>query len=145
MCWQHSDLRRGLKIKRSNINGAGDGLFATKFFDKGEIVCKYAGLDKRMTKTQYDATPGPHDYGFQHRNNYVFDGRSTQSGMGRWANDCRVRNRRQGTGECVENNVKAVVDTRNEGGHGMRLRATKPIHRGQEIHIPYHANFWANR
>lgn len=150
MCWQHSQLRRGLKIAPSTIPGADDGLFATQEFKKGDIVCTYAGNEHKMTVAQYNATEGPHDYGFQHRSNFVYDGRSTQSGMGRWANDCRVQNRRRRgrngrggrAGHCVENNTKPAVHTQNQHGHGMRMRATKNIHRGDEIFIPYHAGFW---
>jgi hypothetical protein len=64
----------------------------------------YGNNNYRMSSDEYDATPMPHTYGFAPRPDVVFDGRSTQSGMGRWANDCLRPNRQ--AGHCVENNLK---------------------------------------
>lgn len=43
LCWQHSQQVYGVRMAPSTIAGAGRGLFATRDFQRGEVVCPYGG------------------------------------------------------------------------------------------------------
>jgi len=131
MCWQHSQSQRGLKLTQSNIPGAGQGLFATRNFDVGDTVAVMATRRHKMTRQQYDNTEHPQLYG-QQFGRHVWDARSTQSGMGRYANDCRTANRN--AGHCVHNNTKPAL---NASTGRITLKARRRIRRGDEIFQGY--------
>jgi hypothetical protein len=66
------------------------------------------------------------------------DGKSTQSGLGRYANSCRAQDKRDGL--CSGNNGKIVVDTKNKSA---RLKATRGIEEGTEMYISYGKKYWS--
>lgn len=45
---EYVDEPEGVEVKPSLINGAGKGLFATKHFSKGDILCTYYGTKKSL-------------------------------------------------------------------------------------------------
>ena len=69
------------------------------------------------------------------------DAASTQSGLARYANDCRVANIREG--DCKGNNSRFVKVTR-AGKTTVWLRATKNIKAGSEILISYGRKYWGD-
>lgn len=53
--WENlSFINNGLKIKKSNIEGAGNGVFTTKKIKEGDIITEYSGIIKHNS----DLVPG---------------------------------------------------------------------------------------
>ena len=123
-CYQHAKKLEGLKVTQSNIPNAGLGLFATKQFRKGQKVADYGG--QIVSTASYRENPS--GYGIQINRAVILDAKSTQSGLGRYANNCRKRDKQRN--HCNGNNAKIVVNTRSRTA---TLRATKAIHAGQEV------------
>ena len=86
MCWQHAQAATNLKIAKSGIRAADDGLFAMKKIKKGKIIGRYDG--KIVTAAAFERHPS--DYGVQIPGNRVVDARSTQSSLARYANNCHA-------------------------------------------------------
>ena len=94
LCWQHGSIKKGLRIKKSGVPGAGLGLFTTREFQKDEHIDTYRGdklkqdeLDRRYpgdTTAEYVVQVGK-------KKRYI-DGRKTDSSYARWANHKRKRN-----------------------------------------------------
>ena len=87
-CWQHTkQASHGFILKKSKIEGAGQGLFASKRIPPNTKIADYGGVLK--TKEAYDRNPS--GYGIEVNRvdgvRMVRDSASTQSGYGRWAND----------------------------------------------------------
>ena len=133
LCWQHTQSQLQLKIAPSGIKESGDGLFTLKAIKKGETVTPYEG--KLMTTTEWKQNPS--EYGIQITKNYVIDARSTQSGLGRWANDCRPQNRADG--DCANNNCKFSINRQRKTA---KIVATRNIPAGAELFVSYGANYW---
>ena len=160
-CWQHSRKNFGLTLRKSNIPGAGLGLFALKDFDVKDTVAEYNGriidhktheaLDSGYSIKYTGALSEP-----ESKWKYI-DGSSTQTGLGRYANNCRRRNR--DAGQCgtiprppkkdgtprppkqTENNTKISVN-HNRTGNRATLKATKKIKAGEEIFTSYGPGYW---
>ena len=130
MCWQHSIKFKGLKLKPSKIPDAGIGLFAAKTFKKNSKVAKYGG--KVMTKKAYEKTDGV--YGYEFKPGYVLNAESTQSGMGRYSNDCRKSNKKY----CKGINAKFSGRKKNN----VFIKASKNIKKGSEIYTNYGDTYW---
>ena len=82
---------RGVAVFPSTITRAGDGLFATRDFDKGEVVAEYYGevlsFAKMALRENRDYIMG--GFGL---NKYV-DAANCRSCAGRYVNDCFVPGR----------------------------------------------------
>ena len=81
-----------MALKPSGIAGAGRGLFTLKAIPKGAVIVGYTG--DKITQAENDTNPS--GYGVGIPGGMVIDGRSTQSSLGRYANDCRAADRRAG-------------------------------------------------
>lgn len=132
-CFQHTKIDTGLQIKSSNINGAGQGLFATKDFKRNEKITSYGGTQVSLDTYRNN----PSGYGFLITRNLILDASSTQSGWGRYANNCRNQNKQ--AGECRGNNAKIVGNTQRRTAN---IKATKNIKAGEEIFVPYSRGYW---
>lgn len=51
-CTEHTRLVFGVEVKPSTISGAGDGLFATKDFVRGQFICPLDG--EKITRQEMD-------------------------------------------------------------------------------------------
>ena len=111
-------------------NHAGQGLYATKLFKKGEKISDYRGVVK--TSDEYNKKKS--GYGIHLNKGSILDASSTQSGLGRYANNCRPSNK-----ECKGNNAKIAVNNKNKTAS---LKATKSIRMGDEIYVPYGSGYW---
>lgn len=132
LCWQHSKTQAGLKIAPSRIPGAGQGLFATREFKKGQTICLYG--DVNTTSEEYEENQS--GYGVQYSRDEVADAASTQAGIGRYADDCKVANRPHA---CAGNNARFAINRR---ARRVTLKATKKIKVGDEIYVPYGRQYW---
>ena len=54
-CWQHLKKEQGLRVKQSEIAGAGFGLFTTKPFRKNQKIANYTGenLSRAAIESRY--------------------------------------------------------------------------------------------
>ncbi len=132
-CYTHLRKEKGLRIGKSKIRGAKEGLFATKNFRRNENVAEYTG--QILTRAEKEASNS--HYIFEPKRGVYIDARLTNEQPGRWANDCRAHNKR--ARECNGNNTKFSYDTRNRKTH---LKATKNIKKGDEIFVSYGPAFW---
>ena len=132
-CAGHTKHLLDLALKPSGIPGAGRGLFTLKAIKKGATIVVYRG--ERVTQDEYDKHPS--GYGVAIPGGMVIDGRSTQSSLGRYANDCRAGNRR--AGQCSGNNAELVYD---EKPFKLRIQAVKNIPANREVLVSYGARYW---
>ena len=89
-CWIHTKRDEGLRIKPSQIPNAGQGLYATKRFAKGDRIADYTA--EKLTRAQVDNRyPGnvTAEYVLCRSDRECFDGRRTNSSFARFSNDAR--------------------------------------------------------
>ena len=133
-CYQHTRSILGLYISQSSIPNSGLGLYTAKAIKKGKKVADYTGV---IVGTKAWNEGGEGDYGVQLNKREVLDARSTQTALGRYANDCRDRNRRKK--ECPGRNARFVVNTRRKT---VYIKATKNIPAHSEIFVSYGRQYW---
>lgn len=118
-CWIHTQGQDKLKIDKSTIPNAGNGLFTLKDRDTDEIIAKYLGqrinvkeLNKRYGKglATYATRVG--------RTGTYIDAAKTPSGMARYANDVRGTNKQPNAELRVTGKTKRA---------GVNLVAKRPI------------------
>jgi hypothetical protein len=126
-CHVHMRSLDGLRVTKSKVAGAGNGLFAARDFAVGEHLADYTG-DELIIRQDGDGGP----YCLALTRNRAIDAAPTNTGYGRWANDPR------GSGHGP--NAEFVVNPARGTG---RLRATRRIRRGDEIFVSYGAQYWA--
>lgn len=131
-CFQHAQSILGLKIAKSSIPGAGKGLIATKTFRKGARIAEYGG--DRLSPAEYNKTEGIFGLAVKKRNGVkeIIDAKSTQSGFGRWPNDCRAGDKRKK--KCNGNNAKLMYVPRSDRAY---VTASKRILPGSEVFTSY--------
>jgi SET domain-containing protein len=124
-----------LKVKKSQIPGAGKGLFTTHAIPKGEVVCEYEGERitwKECLKRNEDQIGKGAYYFYINARNCV-DAQYTLWAHGRYANDAagltRVIGLKNNAEYEVRKNVPYIVATRN----------IKP---GEEIFVSYGKDYW---
>lgn len=130
-CFQHNKSIRGTEIKKSSIPSAGDGLYVTRDFKKGERIASYDG--DVVTYSEYASRPVG-SYGLGLSNNQVIDASSTQSSMGRWVNSPRRTKKRS-------NSIFEEVPGSNKG----YIRATRNLRAGTEVLVGYGSGYWIDR
>lgn len=132
-CWQHSRAETGFAVKPSGLAGAGRGLFANRDMPKGARVL-YAGPAQRMTRSEVEKRwPGDTlaPYVFC-SGNVCWNAASTQSGLGRYAND----------GPRSGKAANAVIRADGASRQRAYVVLTKPVKRGREIFVTYGAGYW---
>ena len=133
-CWIHLLWKEHLRIRPSNIHGAGKGVFAINkrlpenavIFHKGQTIMNYDG--EEVTRQTLDQRYGHHTapYGVEvsHRKNIYEDGAMQRSVM-----SC-VNSPPNGT----QPNCRL---TTNRGRTYCIVKATKDIRNGQELYADY--------
>ena len=134
-CSAHTKSLFDLALKTSGIPNAGKGLFTTIEIPKNRNISRYTGDIK--TTAAYNADPS--GYAVSISKNRVVDGASTQSALGRYANDCRRSNR--SAGQCSGPNARLVVSYK-DGQPIIWLRATKKIKANSEVFVSYGREYW---
>ena len=120
-CYNHMRTEAGLRVTQSTVPQAGMGLFAARLFAKGDKVVSYAGDTIDLSD---ERVGGP--YVLALNRSTGIDAARTNAAYGRWANDPRS------TGQ--QKNAAFAIDRRNQSAC---VRATKAIHTGSEILVPY--------
>ena len=131
MCWQHTKTLLHLGIKPSNIPNAGSGLFTYIDIPPKTIICKYEGTT--IDRADYNNS----GYAVDIPKGRVIDGSSTQSSIGRYANNCRPSDK----AHCKCNNAKFAISTR-AGITTINIKSTKFIKAGSEIFVAYGRGYW---
>ena len=97
-------------------------------------MCDYTGKYK-STEEWNSGNEG--DYGLHLTKNLVLDARSTQSAIGRYANNCRNSDKKKNN--CKGRNAKFVI---NQSTKTVSIKATKNIPAHSEIFISYGTAYW---
>ncbi len=138
-CWIHCRSLLGVDIKKSHIPDSGEGLYAFKDFKKGQPIAPYSGPIKTTYEIQDEYKNGLCPYCFAIDSMHIVDAKNpADSGMGRYANDCRAANTR--ASHCSGNNARIYGDRRR---HTAQVKAIKPIKKGDEIYASYGPGYWA--
>ena len=128
-CFTHRRRDEGLLVKRSNLAGAGKGLFATKIGSyRGEVISK-AQLNNRYGQGQNANAP----YALSARNTQRILDAGCERGILSIANSGRTR------AQCNARYSEQMKQDRT-----INVFATKRINAGDEILIWYGPGYWAS-
>jgi len=124
-------LEEHLVVKKSQIPGAGKGLFTKKAIAKGERIVEYKG--KRSTWKEVDHRDGSNMYIYYVNRNFVIDARTYPKSLGRYVNDAKGLTVIKG----LTNNCEYVPD-----GTKVYVTALKNIPAGAELFVSYGKEYW---
>jgi SET domain-containing protein len=125
-------LEKQLVIKRSQISGAGKGLFTKGFIPKGTRIVEYKGVVNSWKEV--DHKNGRNGYIFYINRTRVIDALPYKKALGRYANDARGSNKEKS----LLNNSEYVV----EDGK-VFIESKKDILPDAEILVDYGKEYWA--
>ena len=128
-CWNHTQRDAGLRIKQSQIVGAGKGLTAAKKnFPTGAEVVKYTG-DLSLDPEE---DHGGSKYVVGLSQDVTIDAARTDTALGRMISDPKGSGFRANTKFAIDNVRRKV-----------RIVTTKPVRDQQEFFLPYGPGYWA--
>lgn len=122
-------LENQLHVRRSQLPGAGKGLYTRKFIPKGTRIVEYKGRITRWKEADHE------DNGniYYVTRNHVIDARPYKKALARYANDARGLTRVKG----LTNNAEYEED-----GLKVYITSTKDIPAGGEIFVGYGKEYW---
>lgn len=123
-------LEKQLYVKKSNIPGAGKGLFTKEAIPKGTRIIEYKGRRTTWKEAGNDPT---NYYLYTINRNHVIDARRTMSALARYANDAKGFVKVKG----LTNNCVYVND-----GYRAFIESVKNIPAGAEILVDYTREYW---
>ena len=124
-------LEKQLFIKRSNVPGAGKGLFTKKAIPKGTRIVEYKG--KITTWKEVDHHQGKNGYIYYVKRDHVIDAFTYERALARYANDAKGLNKVKE----LNNNAEYVED-----GLKVYIESRKDIPAGGEILVDYGKEYW---
>ena len=125
-------LEKFLIIKRSQLPGAGKGLFTKVAIAKGQRIVEYKGKIVKWRDIKH--MDGHNGYLMLMNRNHVINAEPTKQFKGRYANDARGFVRIPG----ITNNAEYVSE-----GNRCFIEAKRAIRAGEEILVYYGKEFWA--
>jgi hypothetical protein len=136
MCWQHTLITEGLRVRPSKIVQAKKGLWTARRFKKGDLINEYKGvhLSQQQVDSKYGEYTAP--YVVCNGNACIDACNPVRSSVARYANDCRSINRKNK--ECSGNNARLYVMRNGRQG----LKATMSILPNREIFASYGRQYW---
>lgn len=139
-CWVHTASTVGLKIKDSNIPGAGKGLFATKNLPEDTEI-RYARNKDQLTQAQITRryNGGNQPYGLCNNirsDNRCWDALPFRSGLGRWVNDIRGTNREPNSDFLIPRRTRQNPNTKPV------VKLDRAVRKGEEILTDYGDAYW---
>lgn len=120
-----------IEVKKSNLPGAGKGLFARYFIPKKTIIAEYRGRITTWTEVKQDNASNGYLY-YMNRN-HVIDARNYKKSKARYANDARGLQRVKGF---LNNAIYIEKDGR------VFIESTRDIAPGEEILVNYGKEYW---
>lgn len=120
-----------VRVRKSQLPGAGKGLFARVEIPKGTRIVEYTGVI--TTWKEVDHNDGENGYIYYVKRNHVIDASRTPEALARYANDARGLARVRG----LSNNASYTED-----GLKVYITATKDIPAGAEILVSYGKEYW---
>jgi SET domain-containing protein len=124
-------MEKNLLVKKSNIPGAGKGLFTNKFIAKGTRITEYKG--KITTWKNVDHHDGLNAYIYYVNRNLVIDASKNKKNLARYTNDVKGCE----DGSKLTNNCIFVVDNLR-----VFLEAKKDIEAKSELLAGYGKEYW---
>ena len=89
VCWQHAQSQHGLRVKPSQIQNAGFGLFATKRMAKDARIAAYDGERRTRADVKEEYGDETGQYVLCRTDRECFDASASNSSLARFANDAR--------------------------------------------------------
>ncbi|MBK5277312.1 MAG: SET domain-containing protein [Bacteroidia bacterium] len=126
-----SFLERQLQINKSQLPGAGQGLFTKIDIQKGTRIVEYKGRLHRWKDIKHE--DGHNGYLLYINPNAVINALGTAKLIGRYANDANGIIRIEG----LRNNSEYVTV-----GSRCFITATKNIKKGEEVFVKYGKEYW---
>jgi len=126
-CARHTRQILGVSVKKSQIPGAGLGLYAEREFLKGEKIVEYTG--ELLSHDEFDERYGHESlgaYGITLNDSWVIDAAKTSAGVARYACDYHGSGRRP----------NAEYESND---HEIWIVAKRTIQPGEEIFTDYGA------
>lgn len=143
LCWIHLKSQDHLRVKKSGIHGY--GLFAAKpkkkspdvVFKKQAKVTRYKGEVIDPEEKERRAAQDKDYYMAELGHGWVVDGMKTNSGSGRFANDCKGTKKKCNT---------KFTRKKNKDPHKeeVNLKAKKNIKDGEEVLVSYGKSYWSH-
>ena len=137
LCWNHLVRDMGVRVRPSEVPGAGRGLFAAWHggLAAGHRI-PYTGDEIVLNS---GATGGP--YVLQTKRGAGIDAARRNCGLGRWVNDPRGAVDEQGRAR--QANCEFVLHTPRGGGQRIAaVRTLRPILKGEELLVRYGGAYW---
>lgn len=128
-CNQHLKQHEGLRITKSQLPGAGKGLYTYKDIPKGAIIAQYTG---DVVVSHDHEFANPYSLQIKERPPTYIDASKTNTGEARFANDARSKS----------NNAILVYNKRTKQSF---LRAKRDIEAGEEVFTSYGDDFWDSK
>jgi uncharacterized protein len=126
-----SQVEKYLRVKKSQIPGAGKGLFTSVNITKGTRIAEYKGKKRKWIDAKHE--DGYNGYLMRVSRSIVIDALPAVHTVGRYANDARGFARIKG----ITNNSEYVSE-----GNRCFIEATKHIKAGEEIFVSYGKEYW---
>lgn len=124
-------LEKSLRVRKSQLPGAGKGLFTAKYIPKGTRIVEYKG---RVTSWKdVDHKGGSNGYIYYISRNHVIDASRNTKALARYANDGRGLYRIPG----IVNNAAYVEDDKK-----VYIESIRDIAPGEEIFVSYGKEYW---
>ena len=124
-------FEKKIKVKISDLPGAGKGLFAKSFIPKGSRIVEYKG--KITTWKEVDDNDGNNGYIYYVKRNHVIDASRHSTALARYANDAKGLQRVKG----IINNAEYAED-----GLKVYIQSKKDIQAGSEILVEFGKDYW---
>jgi uncharacterized protein len=125
-------LEKQLYVKKSNLPGAGKGLFTKVLIPKGTRIIEYKG-EKLTWKEVEKMSEDRNGYVFFFNNQHVIDAWNYKDALARYANDAKGIARVEG----LKNNSEYVTVKKK-----CFIEATRDIPKGSEIFVGYGGEYW---
>jgi len=124
-------LEKYLQVKKSQLPGAGKGLFTKTAIAKGTRIVEYKGRRRRWKDVKH--LDGHNPYLMYITRQTVIDAEAALHTFGRYANDARGLTRLDG----LSNNCIYVSE-----GRRCFIEAKRSIKKGEELLVGYGQAFW---
>ena len=136
----------GIVIRRSTIDGAGNGLFADTLFSKGAIVTEYQGVEIARDDIHHVDKAWKH-FGFKSRNHVIpyAKGKGILGPIIIGLSDRRDANLRHLGGGSFLNDPRDRTHINcvyKDGANRVFIKSTREILQGEELFVSYGRTYW---